>query len=257
MGGPTPNIYETDKLVSEYLLFHYGKPEEIMPWNPALHDALDFAVRTVAQCVDLKRLRPGACALDLGCAVGRSSFELARFCTEVVGIDYSHRFVEAAAALKKDGALSFRHAVEGELTVESTAVVPPEIDRRRVHFEQGDATRLREGLPHFDFIHMANLIDRLRDPAACLAQLHRLANPGAQLVITSPYTWLEEFTPRGNWIGGREKDGKPVRTLDGLRELLQGRFLLIKRLDLPFLIREHSRKFQWSVAEATVWLKTE
>jgi hypothetical protein len=23
--------------------------------------------------------------------------------------------------------------------------------------------------------------------------------------------------------------------------------------DLPFLIREHARKFQWSVAEATIW----
>jgi hypothetical protein len=23
--------------------------------------------------------------------------------------------------------------------------------------------------------------------------------------------------------------------------------------DLPFLIREHQRKFQWSVAEATIW----
>jgi hypothetical protein len=23
--------------------------------------------------------------------------------------------------------------------------------------------------------------------------------------------------------------------------------------DLPFLIREHARKFQWSVAQATLW----
>jgi 2-polyprenyl-3-methyl-5-hydroxy-6-metoxy-1,4-benzoquinol methylase len=34
-------------------------------------------------------------ALDIGCAVGRSSFELARNFKEVVGIDFSHRFVLA------------------------------------------------------------------------------------------------------------------------------------------------------------------
>jgi hypothetical protein len=32
-------------------------------------------------------------------------------------------------------------------------------------------------------------------------------------------------------------------------------FTLHERKDLPFLIREHARKFQWSVAEATIWIR--
>ncbi len=58
-----------------------------MPSDP--FDALDFAVRAVTACVDFARLPAEARALDLGCAVGRSSFELARGCREVLGIDFS------------------------------------------------------------------------------------------------------------------------------------------------------------------------
>jgi hypothetical protein len=72
-------------------------------------------------------------------------------------------------------------------------------------------------------------------------------------VITSPYTWLEEFTPRGNWLGGLECDGRRVTTRDGLQAALAADFELVAVKDLPFLIREHARKFQWSVAEATIW----
>jgi 2-polyprenyl-3-methyl-5-hydroxy-6-metoxy-1,4-benzoquinol methylase len=40
--------------------------------------------------------RGDAMALDLGCAVGGAAFELARAFPAVLGIDYSHAFVEAA-----------------------------------------------------------------------------------------------------------------------------------------------------------------
>ena len=30
-------------------------------------------------------------------------------------------------------------------------------------------------------------------------------------------------------------------------------FDFIAAKDLPFLIREHARKYQWSVAQATIW----
>src|SRR5205085_9667368 len=97
------NPYETEKLLGEYLLFHYGSPEEVLPWRDGPHAALDFAVRSVTQCVDVPALPPNARALDVGCAVGRSTFEMARHCAGVVGIDYSRRFIEAARTLARDG----------------------------------------------------------------------------------------------------------------------------------------------------------
>jgi hypothetical protein len=78
---------------------------------------------------------------------------------------------------------------------------------------------------------------------------------GGQLIVTTPCTWLEEYTAPSHWLGGFEGEGRPVRTLDTLHALLDSHFTLVRTLDLPFLIREHARKFQWSVAQATVWIR--
>lgn len=45
---------------------------------------------------------------------------------------------------------------------------------------------------------------------------------------------------------------KTGTTADGLAARLPA-FDLIRRSDLPFVLREHARKFQWSVADATLW----
>ena len=244
------NIYESDKLLGEYLLFHYGSAEEIQPPAPG-DGALFYPARCVTECVDTPPR--GARALDLGCAVGRSTFELARICESALGIDYSRRFVEAAEAIRGEGALSYERTDEGALATPLVARAPAGVDGSRVAFEVGDAMALRDGLGAFDIVLMANLIDRLREPRRCLARLPALVRPGGQLVITSPCTWLEEFTPREHWLGGYERDGVRVTTLDGLRSALEQDFELVRTKDLPFLIREHARKFQLSVAQASIW----
>jgi hypothetical protein len=102
---------------------------------------------------------------------------------------------------------------------------------------------------------MANLIDRLNDPKQCLQSLRELVLPGGQLIITSPYTWLDDYTPKDRWLGGFKQAGQPVSTLQGLTKHLEADFQLLQTLDLPFLIREHARKYQWSVAQASCWLR--
>jgi putative 4-mercaptohistidine N1-methyltranferase len=247
--------YETDRAVSEYLLFHYEMSARMLPPVVVHSCALNFPVRCVTECLDTRRLPRAARALDLGCAVGRASFELARRCVEVVGIDYSQRFITTAGHLKKNGSFLFAYVEEGELTRPASAVVPANIKRQRVSFECGDATNLRRDLGTFDVVLMANLIDRLKDPKKCLAQLPRLLKPGGQLIITSPYTWLAEYTARKNWLGGFLRGSSRVKTFDALKKILSPDFQLLRRRDLPFLIREHARKFQLGVAEATVWLR--
>ena len=248
-------FYETSKALSEYLLFHYGKPEEVLPWECGPSDALDYPARCVSECVAVERLGDKARALDLGCAVGRSTFEFARHCTEVIGIDLSESFIAAAGQLQRDGRLDYSFAVEGELGQAAVAEVPSGIDRSRVSFEQGDAMFLRDGLGPFDVVLMANLIDRLPCPAKCLGQLPDLVAAGGQLIIASPCTWLEDYTPKTEWLGGQERLGQAQQTVDTLREILSPAFALDGEWNLPFLIREHARKYQWSVAQATRWFR--
>ena len=106
------------------------------------------------------------------------------------------------------------------------------------------------GLGTFDLILMANLIDRLPDPARCLAQMPALVTAGGWLIITSPYTWLEEYTPRGNWLDQGQG------TLTALRAHLGADFTLAHTFDLPMGIRAHHRKSQGTVTEASVWRRS-
>ena len=237
----TDNIYETDKLVSEYLLFHYGKDDQILSWEAGPSSALGFPRRIVERFSDGQVER----ALDLGCAVGRSSYELSRNAEEVVGIDFSHAFVAAAAQMGES-----RGAVVSRLEEASTAsrievALPDEVLPERVSFEQGDAMDLRADLGQFDRVLAANLLCRLPEPDRCLSRLPDLVRPGGELILTTPCTWLEEFTPAGNWPEGT--------TLDWLKEQFSGDFELLEEKNEPFLIRETARKFQWTVAMLTRW----
>lgn len=239
--------------MSEYLLFHYGTAAETLPFEGGPVSGLGYPIRCVTECVDASLLSAGARALDLGCAVGRSSFELARMCEQVVGIDYSNSFVAAAEKVRSRGSLSYKRRDEGDLHTSLVALRPEGVSPERVSFEQGDAMQLREDLGQFDVVLLANLIDRLSEPVACLDSLAALVRNGGQLVVTSPYTWMEEYTPRSKWLGGVQNQARSQTTLEGLGGVLERHFELIRTKDLPFLIREHARKYQWSMAQASIW----
>ena len=245
------NIYESDRLVREYLLFHYGTAEEILPWKNGPRAALGFATRCVRELLNSSSVGRDARALDLGCAVGRSSFELAGHCREVIVIDYSQAFIDAAEKIRTDGSIVYDYAIEGRRTASATAHLPQGLDASRVKFEAGNAMDLRADLGTFDVVLAANLLCRLPDPHVFLARVPQLVKPGGQLLLTTPFTWLEEFTPRDQWIGGRDD----LESADELTRLLEPHFELKLSKDLPFLIREHARKFQWSVAWGTRWVR--
>lgn len=245
------NIYESQELLAQYLLFHYGSEEDQLPHGAGPVDALNYPVRCITECLDASALPDRARGLDLGCSVGRSSFELARHCREVIGIDYSQAFIDAAKDIQEHGEVGFAVHEEGPTYRTLHAKLPEDIDRTRVSFETGDACDLRDHLSSFDVLLLANLIDRLPDPAACLDRLSGLCNPGAQLIITSPYTWMSDYTPEENWLCKEGED-----SLAGLHQHLDKDFKLTQTKDLPFLIREHRRKYQWSLAQASIWVRS-
>lgn len=248
-------LYESPKLLGEYLLLHYGTEADLrhpsLPVDPAL-TASTFPVRCVRELLDPTLLPPGATALEAGCSVGAAAFELARTCLRVEASDYSSSFIAAADLLRQQGRLDSSRMVQGECTAPFTAVVPPEIDRSCVTFSVQDATTLPLGLGPFDVVLAANLICRLPDPEAFLSRLPSLVKPGGQLLLTTPFTWLEEYTPRDKWIGGGTNGPSSE---EELTRRLSGEFRLHRRVDLPFLIREHERKYQLGIALGTSWIR--
>lgn len=244
------NPYESDELLQQYLIFHYAQPAEQFPYGFGGADALDFPKRCVSEGVDAALVPSSARALDLGCSVGRSSFELARYCSEVIGIDYSQSFIDAANRMKTEGLLPAWRLDEGSATTLLDLKVDETIDPNRVHFEAGDAQYIREDIGQFDVVIACNLICRLPQPMRLLERLPQLVKPGGQLLITTPFTWLEEYTPEKHWLGDGAQD-----SFAGLRDALEPEFELKKQWDMPFLIREHARKFQYSIAQASRWLR--
>jgi putative 4-mercaptohistidine N1-methyltranferase len=241
------NPYETRRLLDEYLLFHYGTEEQVLPWAFGPREALNFAVRSVSDLLDVSKVPADAAALDLGCAVGRSCYELARIAERVVGIDYSHAFIDHAKRVLAGEATCCSRLEEASLESVVEVRRPFDPGPGRVFFQQGDAMNLPTVLGEFDIVHAANLLCRLTHPQRLLQRLPDLVKPGGQLLLTTPCTWLAEFTPPENWPAGS--------TREWLRAALLPHFDLAHEIDLPFLIREHARKYQWSVAYGTRWVR--
>lgn len=246
------NPYESDDLLQQYLVFHYAKPEDQLSFPDGPLGALEFPKRCAHEGIDTERVLPGSRALDLGCAVGRSSFELAGYFSSVVALDYSQSFIDAANQLKANGQhIAFRRD-EGARASRLQIEVDASIDRDRVSFELGDAQNIRPDIGSFDAVLACNLICRLPEPMRLLRRLPDLIKPGGQLFLTTPFTWMEEYTPSKNWLGGQGRDA-----FLGLKDALGQNFRLLKEWDMPFLIREHARKYQYSIAQASRWLRVD
>lgn len=246
---PVPGShYETDKLLSEYAEFHYG--DEYFGVTNFSKALVEVAIENIG---DVPRHK----ALDLGCASGRATFELAKHFDAVTGIDFSARFIGQGVHLSNGDTLRYTLTDEGDLVQyksRSLADLGLQGTKDKVEFFQGDACNLKPQFTGYDFILAANLIDRLYNPAKFLSAIHERLNLGGVLMLTSPYTWLTEHTPREDWIGGFKKDGESFTTLDGLKALLGEHFEILQApLEVPFVIRETKRKFQHTLSEVTFW----
>ncbi len=187
-----------------------------------------------------------------------SPFELARWFNHVDGIDFSARFTSAASELQKNGKIRFFVSSEGELGEYREAGLSElgleKTDTRNVLFTQGDACNLKPKYNNYDLVFAGNLIDRLTDPTQFLNMIHHRIRIGGILVLTSPYTWLEEYTTKEKWLGGKRENGEPLTTYAGLKRIFQEHFEEVQPpMDVPFVIRETARKYQHTVAQLTAW----
>jgi len=242
------DIYESDALVSQYCEFQYGDTH--------------FGVNNFAiECAKIasKYTKNTTKALDLGCATGRATFELAKTFDEVVGIDFSVRFVQVGTKLKEDGVVTFQSPDEAELYTNKKVTIEElgyENLKDKVAFWQGDACNLKPNFNSYDMILATNLIDRLYQPRLFLDTVDERLNEDGILILTSPYTWQESSTKKEFWLGGyKDENGNEVKTLDTLKTILNDKFELLHVQDLDFVIKETKRKYQHTVSEVSVWKK--
>lgn len=242
------DVYETDAMVAQYCEFHYGNACFGVP-------SFSRTIATMARAA--MGDQPTRRALDIGCSVGRCAFELAGTFESVDALDFSARFVQVAVQLQRTGRIRYERIEEGDLVSfqeRSLEELGLSGDYSNIHFLQQDATNMKPRFSDYDLVVAANLIDRLNDPSRFLQDIAGRINSGGILLVASPYTWLEEFTPKDKWLGGFKHDGEPVTTLDGLHTALDESFVLEgEPVKVPFVIRETGNKHQHTFSEVTIW----
>ena len=246
------NSYEKDNIVAQYIEFHFGENNSGVG---------NFPVACVEAAAEYLKCRSTRRALDIGCAVGRASFELAKYFDHVDAADLSVRLIEPPTNLQKKGSQRFIVPDEGEL-VSYRAVKLSDFDdyadvKDKISFMQGDACNLSDRFKNYDLVFAGNLIDRLYDPEKFLRTIKDRIVSGGLLVIISPYSWKEEHTAREKWLGGfKATTAENYTTLDGIKDILAPDFDMIDTpRDIPFAIRKTARIFTHGVSEMSVWEK--
>ena len=243
------DYYTTDNIIAQYC--HFG-------WGENSLGVENYPAKCASIALEYMKDKPRKKALDIGCAIGRSSLELSRGFDEVIGVDFSARFIQEAQTLIDNGVLRYTMPSEGglesfhEVSLHNFGL---EKEAKKVSFWQADACNLKPIYKDFDLIFAGNLIDRLYDPKKFLDAMATRVNKGGLLILTSPYTWQEASTPKEKWIGRYKRDGENVSTMQGLEEILSSNFKLINTEDVPFVIQETARKHQYTVAEMSIWEK--
>ncbi|KAI0988625.1 hypothetical protein GJ496_006211 [Pomphorhynchus laevis] len=242
--------YEHDDILSQYILLHYGKDNEQLIWkNGAIANSTSFPKR----CIDflIKHAKPKNTenALDAGCAVGRSAFELSKYFRNVDAFDYSRRFIDFCNKIKSNHKVDYSITNEANIFDKYTAFVPENCDVDKVQFFTGNAC---------ENITSQKGSRSLNEPIKFLSQLPKIVADEGLVMITSPYTWLERFTKKKYWLGGKlsANGNVQITTRDTIVNLMQSmNFCLIAEDDIPMVIRETSRKHQWTVPHALIFRK--
>jgi SAM-dependent methyltransferase len=249
--GPGTPYDATRQHLSTYAWDHY---EDLSPDAPAEAPGPGALSRCLEEGLTLIGAEDGVPApiLDIGCAVGRSAFDLAaRADGPVLGVDVNFAMLQVAQGVLRDGAVRYpRRRVGLVYDRRQFPLAPP--GRERVDFWACDALALpfRAGL--FALASAFNVLDCVATPSGFLQSLAGVLQPKAKALLSTPYDWSANVTPVEAWIGGHSQRGpeqgasEPLlrRLLDptqGRPEGLGGLRLLGEKERVPWQARIHER----------------
>ncbi len=233
------DYYAQRATVEEYLAFHFPASDPLRPLlgprTPPWMERYPKAVRP------LWAPHPRGRALDIGCAVGGVTFDLALDFGSAIGLDRSAPLVREAVGVRGSGRARYRAVVEGEIVGECDV---PVVAPSNARFVVGDALALpfRDGT--FALALALNLVDRVPDPGRALDEAGRVVAQGGRLIVASPFTWTETCAPKERWLGGLLRDGEPVRGAVAIREHLAPRFAWEREEEVCFFLPHHARSGQ-------------
>jgi SAM-dependent methyltransferase len=205
------------ELAKQYLDAHYGTK------NTTYWKEMNLSTGT------------GLC-LDVGCSVGRYTFECSRS-GFAVGIDVNFNQLKLAAEFQRTGQITFSRKRRPLLSENKKSSFIPS---NNVLFLQADIHNPPFEMDSFDFISGLNLLDSVRYPLVALGQMDAMLKPGGTLFLSSPYTWSSDVGTE--WL--ETEDVEPHRFV---KELLTGERLpechfdyriITEKANIPWRLRK-------------------
>ena len=204
--------YNSKGMLSSYLWSHYGD---------LLHDpdATD-AYKVWSSCF---RNTDGGCALDIGCSVGRLSFEMTRTHANVIGMDTSISFIQKARELMNRKQLEFEMIIEGMITKKQSCVFDNGWNYGNVDFIVADALALPFPQHTFSTVASVNILEKVPDPMLHLKGVNRvLKNQNGMFVFSDPFSWDEAFVDPERWLSGKAEGRYACRGAETMARIFAG-----------------------------------
>ena len=205
VAGPGSAFNNMRHFISTYAWDHYGDKAPAGEFTSALEDMEPgSAVRCMNAGLSYLDNDPQAPALDIGCAVGRTTFELASKVKGLtLGIDTSFPVLRVAQRVLREGRVTFPLKRVGivydyhdyELSLGS---------EQFIDFWACDVLALPFADDSFNMVNALNVFDTVSSPRDFLAAISNLLSSGGGAVLSTPYDWSPP-TPLQAWVGGHSQ----------------------------------------------------
>jgi len=206
--GPATFFDSTRQHLSTYAWDHYG---DLAPPTETDKTPAQETPGSVMHCMETGLTLIGnnirSPAIDIGCAAGRTTFELAALTDDLVlGVDLNFSMLRVAQGILNTGMARYPlrrlgvvyDLLEYEVNLEHTD---------QVDFWACNAMALPFSEDAFNLATGLNVLDSVTSPRDLLAAMGAILSPGGQAIISTPYDWSPAATPIEAWIGGHSQRG--------------------------------------------------
>ncbi len=197
--GPGSYLDSTRQHLSIYGWDHYAQfdPDESQA------DAKPGCVaRVIEQGLSLWGAPPQGPVIDVGCSVGRSTFELAqRSDGLVLGVDFNFSMLRVAQHVMRRGVVRYPRRSVG-LIYQHREFPVSFNNTENVDFWACDATALPFPSGTFGSAVSLNVLDCVQAPLNHLRTVRDVLKRNGRLLLATPYDWSGQATSPEGWVGG-------------------------------------------------------
>lgn len=175
--------------------------------------------------------------LDLGCSVGRFSFDMARSSNAVVGLDLRLSLLIMAEKFRAKDRVTYERRLAGRRfeTVETNFK-----SEENVLFIAGDALDPPFKMESFNLVAGLNILDNVHAPMTLLGQMNALLRPGGALLLGSPYEWREDITHPSQWLDTDDRDSAAM-----LNDILKG--IVLPQTGFNYILETEIPQIGWTM----------